>query len=253
MDTTVLQPGAGQTVVATTDHHNQHHNDHHGFRGFDTVESRADFRALTNEVERFGTVNGDRIRDTAAAGALAACRTDGIVQSGFGATSDRICHAAKDTALAACKTDDAIAEAKLSTAVGFKDAIIAANVGFSAATVQLSTAASAAQLEAAKNAAALSVEATRNYNALQVEATRNFYALSVEAVKNASAAELRAQQIAASAAAKAAECCCELKALITSDGNATRALINTNTIESLRSQLVATQRLIPVTIPVGAG
>jgi hypothetical protein len=40
-------------------------------------------------------------------------------------------------------------------------------------------------------------------------------------------------------AATNAECCCDLKNLITSDGNQTRALINNNTIQALRDANVA--------------
>jgi len=263
-DTTVIQPGVGQSIL-TTDHHDRHHGHHdHGHHGrwFDAVESRADFRSLTNEVERFGTQNlasAARTNEIVQAGN---CRTDSLVQAGFGDTSDRICASTKDVtgalgtgftanALAFCKTDDAIAEAKLATAVGFKDAIIASNVGFSAATVQASAIGAAAQLEAAKNAAALSVEATRNANLLSVEATKNFYALSLEATKNAAAAELRAQQIAAAAAAQAAECCCELKELIRAENGATRTLITDNRMRDLEGRLNRIPVGVAITIPPG--
>ena len=61
-DTTVIQPGAGQSILTTDHHHDRHHghghHDHHDHEGrFRGVEARADFRSLTNEVERFGTQN----------------------------------------------------------------------------------------------------------------------------------------------------------------------------------------------------
>jgi hypothetical protein len=198
------------------------------------------------------------------AGQLAACRTDSLVQAGFGGVHDRLCDAkagivgALDTgftatALAACKTSDEVAAVYASLQKQVSDAATATVVGFKDAQATAYQIEGRAALDAAKNVATLGLQATTNASAASIEATKNFYALSVEMVKNASAAELRAQQIAAEAAKQAAECCCELKALIVSDGNATRGLINTNTIEGLRAQLVATQRLIPVTIPVGAG
>lgn len=262
----VIQPAPGQTVITTDyrDHHGHHghHGDHHN--RFDAVEARADFRSLTNEVERFGTVNGDRIRDTAAAAALAASRTDSLVQAGFGDTSDRICASTKDltavagtgftaAALAACKTSDEVAAVYANLQKQISDAATATVVGFKDAQATAYQIEGRTALDAAKNAAALGLQATSDANALSVEAAKNFYALTVDATKNASAAQLDATKNAAAVAMQIAECCCELKSLITADGNTTRGLINTNTVEQLRAQLVATQRLIPVTIPVGAG
>jgi len=277
MDSTVINQDPRAVVVSTEDGHRNH--GHHGW-GFEHRNHLDEL--IAREQAAFGrgaavdaqTTMRD-VKDTrfdlagvtnsaAAAAAVAAChtdqlvqstscRTDGIVQSGFGQVHDRLCdgfdktrgavsHASERTTSELCALQKQLSDTATATVVGFKDA--------QAISYQIEGRAS---LDAAKNSAALGLQATTNANALSVEATKNFYALNVEIAKNAAAAELRAQQIAATAAAQAAECCCELKALITADGNATRGLINNNTIEQLRAQLVATQRLIPVTIPVGAG
>jgi len=279
MEATIVQPGAAPSIYTTGE---RHHHEH----GYPSVEARADFRSLTAEVERFGVANGDRItsgtlgtsdrikdglattgdRINAAYSGLAAgqCRTDSLVQAGFGDTSDRICASTKDitsvvgtgftaAALAACKTSDEVAAVYASLQKQISDAATATVVGFKDAQATAYQIEGRTALDAAKNVATLGLQATTNANALSVEATKNFYALSVEATKNASAAQLEAQKNASAASAQLAECCCELKSLITAESTATRALINTNTIEGLRAQLVATQRLIPVTIPVGAG
>lgn len=291
----VIQPGTGQTIITTDDHHHRNHGDGCGHR-HDELRTDADYRSLIAQ----GSVNGDRINSgvqvtgdrvnaVGAAGALASCRTnelvqgtacktdqlvlDGhardreVVQAGFGGVHDRLCDAKAGIvsavergfaaeALADCKLGDQVGEAKLATAVGFKDAIIASNVGFSAATVQASAIGAAAQLEAAKNAAALSVEATRNANLVSVEAAKNFYALSVEAVKNAAAAQLEAQKNASAQALEMCKCCgeiqsqadrnfaalqaqadrntCDIKQLVTAEGVAGRAL--QNEIEARRVQ-----------------
>src|SRR5678815_1565664 len=109
METTIVQPGASPSIYTTGDHHGHHGHDGGGHR-FDAVESRADYRALTAEIERFGTINGDRtmsgvqvtgdrITAVGSAAALAAgrtnepvqaaaCRTDSLDQAALGATSD---------------------------------------------------------------------------------------------------------------------------------------------------------------------
>ena len=111
--------------------------------------------------------------------------------------------------------------------------------------------AAAGILEAAKNTASLGVQAADIGNRASVERTNFFNLVQVEAVKNAAAAQLEAQKNASAIAAQVAACCCELKEKIGADGDATRALINANTITELQARLVATQRMIPVTIRVG--
>jgi hypothetical protein len=280
----ILQPTAGQTIVSTDhDHHRHHGGDHNRF---DAVEARADFRSLTNEVERFGSLNGDRIKDgfsisgdrvtaVGTAAQLAACRTDGLVQAGFGGVHDRLCDAKAGIvgavergfaaeALADCKLSDQIAEAKLATAVGFKDAIIAQNVGFSAATVQAATIGSAAQVLATAFANQATNQATVNFNALTVQAQAVAAAATVQVERvraelalaqqtGFSAAALLATQLDAQARREADECCCKLTALIIEQGNTTRAQAADFRMRDLEQRLTATQRLIPVTIPVGAG
>lgn len=265
-DTTVIQPGAGQSIL-TTDHDHDRHGYHHD--GFRETRLDADYRSLVAQAERYGTINGDRINTgvqvtgdrvnaVGAAGAAAACRTNELVQSGFGVVHDRLCDAksgivdtvrngTETASREFCGVNRNIDQARLETLGGFKDAQSLAfqNLGL-------------IQLEAAKNAAALGVQATANANALSIEATRNFNALNVEAVKNAAAAELRAQVIAAAAAAKAAECCCELKELIRAEHVATRGLVTeyrVRDIESERDEARARLNRIPVgvaiTIPPG--
>ena len=172
-------------------------------------------------------------------------------QVAVGFTADALAAAKTDNAIAAAGQEEqedakdvqlAIAASATQTLVGFKD--------LTALSYQIQ---GASLLEAAKNAAALQVQATANANAAAIQATSNFNMLNIEAVKNASAAELRAQQIAATAAAQAAECCCELKALITAQGEQTRGLITQGTIDSLRAQLASIPRGIAVTLPVGVG
>lgn len=234
----------------------------------DVKDTRFD---LSGDISRVGAAGAVAACHTDQLVQSTSCRTDGIVttgfagvQAGFSNVHDRLCDGFDKTrATVVHGTEEAhkeydqlqkqISDSATSTLVGFKD--------LTALSYQIQ---GASLLEAAKNAAAITLQATTNANAasvqaqnftnlLQVQAMTNFNALNVEMVKNAAAAELRAQTIAAAAAAQAAECCCELKELIRADGDKTRALINTNTIEQLRAQLVATQRLIPPTIPVGAG
>lgn len=262
MEATIVQPGT-QPAIFTTGHPH-HNNDHHREERFRETRLDADFRALQAQGERNVMITGDRVNAVGAAGALATCHTDSLLQAGFGDTSDRICASTKDltavstagftaAALAACKTSDEVAAVYVALQKQISDAATSTVVGFKDAQATAYQIEGRTALDAAKNAAALGLQATTNANLLSVEATKNFYALTVDATKNASAAQLEAQKNASAIAAQLADCCCELKSLITSDGNSTRALINTNTIEQLRAQLVATQRLIPVTIPVGAG
>lgn len=279
----VIQPAPGQTVI-TTDNHN--HRDH-GHRGHDEHfrETRldADYRALTNEVERFGTLAGDRVRDVGTATALAASVTDGRLLNGFGGVHDKISGStdkvktALDTgftaeALAACKLSDEIAETKLATAIGFKDSIIAGNVGFSAATVQASAIGSAGQVLATAFANQASNQATMYANAQTVLTERVRAELALAQTTGFAAAQLYAAQNKADSDAKAAKCCCDaelqaaqnfaalqaqadrnacdIKMLVTADGNVTRALINQNTIDDLRAFKASIPRGVAVTVPV---
>lgn len=285
MESTVINANGDPRAVVLTDgrHHGGHSDCHRNhldeliareqaaFGRQDSLNAQTVMRDVKDT--RFD-LSGD-IGRVGAAGAVAAChtdqlvqstscRTDGIVAAGFGVVHDRLCdgfdktrgavvHASERVTTELCDLQKQLSDTATATVVGFKDAQAISYQIEGRASLDAAKNAAALGLQATTNSSALSIEAVKNANALSVEATKNFYALNVEISKNAAAAELRAQQIAAAAAAKAAECCCELKALITADGNTTRALINTNTIEQLRAQLVATQRLIPVTIPVGAG
>ena len=241
METTIVQPGTNPSIYTTGHHgHHGHHDDH-----FRETRIDANYRALTNEVERFGTQNlasAARTNEIVQAGN---CRTDSLVQAGFGDTSDRICASTKDitgaitavgtaAALAACKTQDEVAAVYASLQKQVSDAATSTVVGFKDAQATAYQIEGRTALDAAKNVATLGLQATTNANALSVEATKNFYALSVEATKNAAAAQLEAQKNASAAAAQLAECCCELKSLITAEGVAGRALANE--IEARRVQ-----------------
>jgi hypothetical protein len=295
-ETTIVQPGSSPSIYTTGDH-GRHHGGHHhdGHRGFDAVESRADFRALTAEVERFGVANGDRINTAGAAAALAAahngeairdtsCHTDQLVlegdsrtrevtQAGFGGVHDRLCDAKAGIigavergfaaeALADCKLGDEIADSKLFNAVQFKDQVIEANKNAANTANLISTVGNAAQVLATTIGNAASVQATANYNGLTVQATSNFNQTTVQLervraeleAKTAAgfaAATLLAFQNKSDSDAKAAACCCELKALILEQGNATRAQAADFRMRDLESRLAAIPRGIPVTLPVG--
>jgi hypothetical protein len=284
MSTEVIQPAPGQTVI-TTDHRN-HDRHHHGDgRFFDAVEARADYRSLTAEVERFGTQNlasAARTNELVQAGA---CRTDQIVQAGFGDAARDTCAATKDvtaavntaavaTALAACKTDDGVQLVGKDAVTLAKDGLIAlqvaasginsgVNTGFAAQSVLATTIGNAQAVlsNAIGNAAA--VQATANYNGLTVLGERIRAELGAKQDSWFAAATLVAFQNKADSDAKAAKCCCDadataarnfaaLSALIVSDGNMTRALINQNTIDDLRAFKASIPRGIAITVPVTA-
>jgi hypothetical protein len=285
-----------------TDYHHHHCHDRH-----DELRTDADYRSLISQGsvngDRINTgvmVTGDRINAVGAAAAAAACRTNELVQgtacktdqlvlegdgrtrevtqAGFGDVHDRLCDATGKlmqeidrhgdaAALAACKIGDEIADAKLQTAVGFKDQIIAQNVGFSAQSVLSTTIGNAASVLANSIGNAASVQATANYNGLTVQATNNFNQTTVQIervraeleAKTAAgfaAATLLAFQNKADSDAKAAKCCCDaemtaarnfaaLQALITAEGVAGRALANEiearrvqNELQRLQTQVI---------------
>jgi hypothetical protein len=275
-DTTVIQPGAGQAIL-TTDHrdhgHHGHHGDHHNHRGFDAVEARADFRSLTNEVERFGTANLGSAARTNEIVQAGNCRTDSLVQAGFGDTSDRICAGVKDVtgavgtgftaqALAACKIDDAIGDSKLFSAVQFKDQVIEANKNAANLSTLVQTVGNAAQVLASSIGNAASVQATSNYNGLTVAATNNFNQTTVQVERvraeleskmaaAAAAAVLLATQLDAQARREAEACCCKLTALIIAQGEATRAQGADFRMRDLEGRLNRIPVGIAVTIPPG--
>ena len=144
-------------------------------------------------------------------------------------------------ALAACKTDDTVGDVKVRQAEIEGRALLEAAKN-----------AAAGILEAAKNTSLLGVQAADIGNRASVERTNFFNLVQVEAVKNAAAAQLQAQVNAAAIAAQVAECCCELKEKIGADGDATRQLINGNTIADLQARLASIPRGVAVTLPVTA-
>lgn len=237
-DSTVITPLPGQSVVTVETDHHRHHGGDCNHR-HDELRTDADYRSLIaqgsvngDRINNGVAVTGDRINAVGAAGALAACRTNELVQgtacktdqlvlegdsrtrevtqAGFGGVHDRLCDAkagivaAVDRigtaeALAACKLADEIADSKLQTAVGFKDQIIAQNVGFSAQSVLSTTIGNAASVLANSIGNAASVQATANYNGLTVQATNNFNQTTVQVERVR--AELEAKTAAGFAAA----------------------------------------------------
>lgn len=286
METTIVQPGSSPSIYTTGErHYGDRHHDRH-----DSVESRADFRSLTAEVERFGVANGDRITSgtlgtadricsstavtgdrvnaAAAAAAVAACHTDRLVQSSASGIHDRLCDSTGKivheidrhgdaAALAACRINEGIADVKFHGMETAKDQIIAQNVGFSAQSVLSQTIGNATQVLVNAVANQLGNQATNNFNGttVQIERVRaeldskllqGFSAQLLETTKVAAAAELRAANIASAAAAKAAECCCELKALITAEGVAGRALANEIEARRVQNELQRLQTQVTV-------
>lgn len=220
MQTTVVQPGTATPVITTStdDHHHNHHG-HHDHR-HDELRTDADYRSLISQ----GSVNGDRINSgvqvtgdrinaVGAAGAMAACRTNELVQgtacktdqlvlegdsrtrevtqAAFGGVHDRLCDATgrvitaltdgfKDEALASCKIADAIGDSKLFNAVQFKDQVIEANKNAAATANLVSTTAAAAQVLATTIGNAAQVQATGNYNGLVVQGANFFNQTTVQ-------------------------------------------------------------------------
>lgn len=301
-ETTIVQPGTTPSIY-TTGH--QSHNDRH--HGYDSVEARADFRSLTAEVERFGTINGDRItggtlstadrikdgfavagdRVTAVgtAGQLASCRTDSLVQAGFAATSDRNCASTKDitgaitngaaaAALAACRTVDEVHAVYASLQKQASDAATAVVAYAKDAQATAYQIEGRQALDAAKGFAAVGLKQTADYNGLTVLGERIRAELGAKGDAGFSAAALLSSQSLSTILAAIEKCCCEASkeraanqaatmAAIAASFTATTATMTAGfgalnnkmdqaTIDGLRAQLVATQRLIPVTIAVGA-
>jgi len=251
-ETTIVQPGSSPSIY-TTGHPN--HNSHDD--RFRETRLDADYRSLIAQAERYGTITGDRIGAVGTAGQLASCHTDSLVQAGFGDTSDRICASTASltgalgagftaAALAACKTSDEVAAVYASLQKQVSDAATATVVGFKDAQATAYQIEGRTALDAAKNVASLGLQATTNANALSVEATKNFYALDVAATKNASAAQLEAQKNAAAAAMQLAECCCELKSLITAEGVSTRGLANEIEARRVQNELIRLQTQVTV-------
>jgi len=244
MESTVLQPTAGQTVVSTdTGHHEHGHHGHHD--GHD----RRHWEVATDKREQ--TRVHETSRDFAAV-EKSICDANGATGRSFAGVEKSICESTHDLEKSLCETQrdslksfealsKQVSDAATATVVGFKDSL--------AIAYQVE---GRALLEAAKNANAVSVQNTMYANAAAIQATSNYNLLSIEAVKNASAAELRAatiaaaatlqaQSVAAAAAAQAAECCCELKALILAQGEQTRSLFTANETQRLRDQVQALQ------------
>src|SRR5678815_5904404 len=100
MQTTVVQPGTPTPVITTSSDDNYHHRGHGGdCHRHDELRTDADYRSLIAQGsvngDRINTgvmVTGDRINAVGSAGALAASRTNELVQG------------------TACKTDQLVLE-----------------------------------------------------------------------------------------------------------------------------------------------
>lgn len=287
-DTTVIQPGAGQAILTT-----DHHDDRRGRYGYDDchreLRTDADYRSLVAQAERYGTINGDRINSgvqvtgdrvnaVGAAAAAAACRTNELVQSGFGAVHDRLCDATGKviheidrhgdaSALAACKLADGIADVKFHGMETAKDQIIAQNVGFAAQSTLSTTIGNAANVLATSIGNQLGNQATSNFNLLTVQLERTRAELAAQSVAGFNAVQLKlcecchetqqgfqaaqaqADRHFASLQAQQDRNACDIKQLIVSDGNTTRALVNE--IESRRKDEVI--RALQTQVLLGGG
>lgn len=280
----VIQPAPGQTVITTDHDHHRNHGGHHDHRNhLDELIAR--------EQAAFGREAGlnaqTTMRDVKDARFDLAGNIDRVAAAaalGFGGVHDRLCDSTGKVigALNTGFTAGALADCKLADAM---------NAGFAAANTQAAAIGSAAQVlattfagqardDATRNANAASVQATGNFNLLTTQGTQNTYQVLLDAQKNATAdqieqvknhnavmlklcecchetqqgfqaAQAQADRLAAVAAADAARNACDIKQLITADGNATRALINQNTIDELRAFKASIPRGTPVTVPVG--
>jgi hypothetical protein len=132
-------------------------------------------------------------------------------------------------------------------ASGFAAALVDSGKNAAALSVQSQSETNQLSNQATNNANLNSVQATSNFNLSSVQSQTVANLASVQAVQFSMAADvsrqkfayegqLQAQTIAAAAAAKAAECCCELKTAIISDGQKTRDLLNSITEQNLRDR-----------------
>lgn len=193
-------------------------------KGFNDTETRlntavtdAGYRAV-NATTDAGTQLAKDICGSTAAGVGATVAAQRDVSSQLSLAAAAHAEAYRNMTLQVCSTSDdvskqlgsAYASIQVGQVGGFKDA--------QATAYQL---AGSAALTAATNQSATAL-------AVQLAQTASALAFKDSAIL--------AQQLAATAAAQAAECCCELKTAILSDGQKTRELINANETQNLRDR-----------------
>lgn len=241
----VLSPSPGQTVVTGEMGHHRNHGDN-AWEHFIAREQAAGFREATAAREAFGNVVGAGFT----ASALAASRTDQVVEGSGAHTREKICHLGE-------RTSDGFG------AAGVQAEKIGAALGVS---VQANTA--ALQVQSDKNAAALGLQATTfaGQASVQVERVRaelglltgtGFQQASVDRQRIADYAAQQAERIAAAAMLQAQRDASATVLLMTQNQAALAAQIakccceGELRTESLRAEMLrlATFRIVP---PVGA-
>jgi hypothetical protein len=110
--------------------------------------------------------------------------------------------------------------------------------------------AAAMQLAIEKTAAAQQLSTEKVAAAQQLTSEKIGAAQILATEKTSAAGVLLATQNQAAALAQAAECCCEMKELVSAEANRTRDLINAGVTQNLRDALLAAQRFVPFTVPV---
>jgi hypothetical protein len=274
MDSTVLQPSAGQTVVATSDHRRHGHDDHgrrhdHDGDSWERAilrEQAAGFRQAA--AAHTDTIGG--IKDARAANALATAHVGEEMCEGFHGLSKELCgvgkdltgtvhataastlagvvHAGEAAAEAACQINYRIDQSSKEAALAAKEAQALLFGAEARLTNGATVNANAATVQSERIRAELGLLTATGFQQANTQAERIAAASLLEARTIASAAELRAQQLHAEAMAAAEKCCCETqklilaqacetKALIVADGNMTRALLNSQELDRTRAAL----------------
>lgn len=183
------------------------------------------FRDVVNSIRNFEAREADRDCDGTAKSVGAT--TDASFR-GIDATTNAAARLAKDICESDAKTAHYFKELSLQVCKaedGVKDSL---NTGFTATQVSLVTGFKDTEI-AFKEAQGLAYQIEGRSALL---ATTNQGATMLEMAKNQAATMLAFCQ----ASKEAALCCCELKALVTSDGNTTRALINSQETDRLRDR-----------------
>jgi len=114
---------------------------------------------------------------------------------------------------------------------------------FQSSLGDIATAQAAANFTTLSSINGLGRDVQTQVNATNVNMLQNFNQLGLQNVNGFNNQAIQSQNLATqiinqgvASAAAMAECCCAIKGLILSDGNMTRALINTNTIQDLRDR-----------------
>lgn len=140
MESQVLTPAPGQTIVATETNHHRRHDGHHDHDSWLREQMRAGFTAE----------------------ALANCKTDNAVATAFAASQKQV------------------SDAATSTLVGFKDLTALSYQVEGRGLLEAAKNASLLGIQADKNFYALTVEAVKNASAAQLEAQKNASAIAAQ-------------------------------------------------------------------------